>query len=94
MNTIIIHTVIIYTLSYCPYCTKAKELLNKKNVTYQEIVVDDYSAEQRLELKNKSGGKHTLPQIFIDGLHVGGCDDLHKLEEEGKLDILLSNKNT
>jgi glutaredoxin 3 len=91
MNAIILHTVIIYTLSYCPYCIKAKELLNKKNVAYQEIVVDDYSEAQRLELKNKSGGKHTLPQIFIDGMHIGGCDDLYKLEAEGKLDELLTN---
>lgn len=91
MNTIILHTIIIYTLSYCPYCIKAKELLNKKNVAYQEIVVDNYSEAQRLELKNKSGGKHTLPQIFIDDVHIGGCDDLYKLEAEGKLDKLLNN---
>lgn len=94
MNAIILHTIIIYTLSYCPYCIKAKELLNKKNVAYQEIVVDDFSKEQMLELKNKSGGKHTLPQIFIDGMHIGGCDDLYMLEAEGKLDKLLNNAKT
>jgi len=89
MHSIILHTVIIYTLSSCPYCIKAKELLDHKNISYQEISVDNYNAEQRLELKHKAGGKTTLPQIFIDGKSIGGCDDLHKLEEEGKLDKLL-----
>ncbi len=90
MNAII-HTVIIYTLTYCPYCIKAKDLFDKKNITYQEIVVDDYTEEQRKELKNKAGGKHTLPQIFIGETHIGGCDDLYTLEEKGELDKLLSN---
>ncbi|WP_342267379.1 glutaredoxin 3 [Candidatus Tisiphia endosymbiont of Empis tessellata] len=89
MHKMILYTVIIYTLTYCPYCTKAKKLLNRKNISYKEIIVDNYSDKQRLELQAKANGQRTLPQIFIDGKHIGGCDALHKLEEEGKLDELV-----
>ena len=84
-----LHTIIIYTLAHCPYCIKAKNLLLEKNVEFQEIAVENFTAEQRAELKAKTGGKSSVPQIFIDGKHIGGCDDLYKLEEEGKLDKLL-----
>lgn len=88
MKSILFYTV-IYTLTYCPYCTKAKKLLDKKNIPYQEIIVDNYNDKQRLELQAKANGQRTLPQIFINDKHIGGCDVLHKLEEEGKLDELV-----
>ncbi|WP_341756937.1 MULTISPECIES: glutaredoxin 3 [unclassified Candidatus Tisiphia] len=89
MKSILIHTVIIYTLTYCPYCTKAKKLLDQKNISYQEIIVDNYNDEQRSELQTKANGQRTLPQIFINGKHIGGCDALYELDEEGKLDELV-----
>ncbi len=89
MKSILIHTVIIYTLTYCPYCTKAKKLLNQKNISYEEIIVDNYNERQRLELQAKANGQRTLPQIFIDDKHIGGCDDLYALDKEGKLDELV-----
>ncbi|WP_058533580.1 glutaredoxin 3 [Legionella saoudiensis] len=79
--------VIIYTTGYCPYCVKAKDLLNKKNAAFTEIRVD-LQPELREEMMQKSN-RHTVPQIFINGHHVGGCDDLHALEAQGKLDQLL-----
>ncbi len=89
MKSILFYTVIIYTLTYCPYCTKVKKLLDQKNIPYQEIIVDNYSDKQRLELQAKANGQRTLPQIFINDKHIGGCDALHKLEEEDKLDELV-----
>ncbi|MCC8372062.1 MAG: glutaredoxin 3 [Rickettsia endosymbiont of Pseudomimeciton antennatum] len=82
-------TVIIYTLTHCPYCTKAKKLLNQKNISYEEIIVDNYNERQRLELQYKASGQLTLPQIFINGKHIGGCDALYALDKEGKLDELV-----
>jgi len=80
----------IYTLSYCPYCARAKALLDKKGVKYQETVVDnDAAARQEME---KRSGRHTAPQIFIGTTYVGGCDDLYALEENGKLDTLLATE--
>ena len=79
--------VIIYSTGYCPYCAKAKDLLNQKNVPFTEIHVD-IQPELRAEMIEKSG-RHTVPQIFINGQHVGGCDDLYALEAQGKLDPLL-----
>jgi glutaredoxin 3 len=80
--------VTIYTTRTCPYCVKAKQLLNEKGVTYEELRTDE-SAELAAEAMEKSGGIRTVPQIFIDGHHVGGCDELYALEKEGKLDPLL-----
>lgn len=79
--------VIMYSTGYCPYCSKARDLLNRKNVPFTEIRVDT-QPELRNEMIVKSG-RHTVPQIFINGHHVGGCDDLHTLEAQGKLDQLL-----
>lgn len=79
--------VIMYSTGYCPYCTKAKELLNKKNVTFTEIRVD-LQPELRDEMIAKSG-RRTVPQIFINGQAIGGCDDLYALEAQGKLNQLL-----
>ena len=80
--------VVIYTTNICPYCLKAKSLLNKKGITYEELRVD-INPELVAQALEKSGGVKTVPQIFIDDFHVGGCDDLYALEKEGKLDSLL-----
>lgn len=79
--------VLIYTTGYCPYCTRAKALLEQKKVAFQEIRID-LQPQLRDEMISKSG-RHTVPQIFIDGQPIGGCDDLHALEEQGKLNQLL-----
>lgn len=79
--------VIIYSKVVCPYCVKAKFLLKRKNVQYDEIIVD--SQEKMEEMLEKSGGRKTVPQIFIGDRHVGGCDDLYELEENGGLDEIL-----
>ena len=78
----------IYTTTYCGYCARAKELLKSKGVAYEEIDVtgDDESRERLVEM---SGGRRTVPQIFIGELHVGGYRDLARLTSEGKLDALL-----
>ena len=78
-----------YTTPICPYCVRAKSLLGKKGVTYDEVdVMMDQTA--RDEMLAKSGGARTVPQIFIGDTHVGGCDDLYALDRDGKLDPLLS----
>ncbi len=79
--------VIMYSKTVCPYCVKAKFLLKRKNVDFKEIMVDSDSVRE--EMIKKSGGRMTVPQIFIGGKHVGGCDDLYALEDAGKLDELL-----
>jgi glutaredoxin 3 len=82
-------SVTIYTTQMCPYCVRAKALLAKKGVAYDEIdVMMDMKA--RAEMMNKSHGARTVPQIFIGDIHVGGCDELYALERDGKLDPLLS----
>lgn len=80
--------VIVYSTEYCPYCVKAKQLLESKGVKYQEIKVDE-NPEQRAVMIERGNGSRTVPQIFIDDKHVGGCDDLYELEGKGKLDELL-----
>lgn len=82
--------VTIYTRPNCPYCTAAKKLLDSKGVTYEEI---DASGERRPEMVNRANGRNTFPQIFIGEKHVGGSDDIHALDADGKLDPLLSGKN-
>lgn len=79
--------VIIYTKAYCPYCTRAKELLNEKQQIFTEIKID-LQPEFREEMMLKSG-RRTVPQIFINGQSIGGCDDLYALEHQGKLNQLL-----
>jgi glutaredoxin 3 len=79
----------IYTTRYCPYCHAAKALLNRKGVPFTEIDLSgDYA--RRNAMIERANGRTTVPQIFIGGVHVGGCDDLHELEEAGKLDRLLA----
>jgi len=80
--------VIIYTTGWCPYCQRARKLLEKKGVSFTEIDVES-APEKRAEMQARSG-RRTVPQIFIGDSHVGGCDDLHDLEDEGKLDALLA----
>ncbi|PZO80807.1 MAG: glutaredoxin 3 [Micavibrio aeruginosavorus] len=79
----------IYTTKVCPYCVKAKRLLDAKDVDYVErdVTGDDAAREALLV---RSGGQRTVPQIFINGQHIGGCDNLYALEEQGKLDGLLA----
>lgn len=81
--------VTVYSGPFCPYCTKAKALLDKKGVAYVEynVKADDQKLQEMLE---RSGGRKTIPQIFIDNRHIGGCDDLYALEQTGKLDQLLA----
>lgn len=79
--------VIIYSTESCPYCIRAKALLNKKNVAFTDIRVDLHP-ELREEMIAKSG-RRTVPQIFINGQAIGGCDDLYALEAQGTLNQLL-----
>jgi len=79
----------IYTTSWCPYCQAAKALLDRKSVPYSEIDVERV-AGARKEMVQAAGGRTSVPQIFIGGRHVGGCDDLHALDDDGKLDTLLA----
>lgn len=77
----------IYTKATCPYCHRAKALLNSKGASFEEIAIDG-DADTREKMIARSG-RSTVPQIFIDGQHVGGCDDLHALDARGGLDPLL-----
>lgn len=79
----------IYTKMTCPYCYRAKDLLARKGVEAEEIAVDMGGAKKQ-EMISRAGGRMTVPQIFIDGKHIGGCDDLFELEDAGKLDELLA----
>lgn len=80
--------VVIYSSAWCPYCIRAKQLLTRKGVAFDEISVDGQS-ELRAEMVHKAG-RTTVPQIWIGATHVGGCDDLYALERAGKLDGLLA----
>ena len=80
-------SITIYTTPICPYCYRAKALLDEKGVAYTEIDVMMNPAK-RQEMMARSG-RRTVPQIFIDDYHVGGCDDLYRLDREGRLDPLL-----
>ncbi len=78
----------IYSSLFCPFCYRAKRLLSKKGVSFDEINVDAKPGK-REEMIDRAGGQHTVPQIFIDGNHVGGCDDLVALDQSGRLDDML-----
>ncbi len=75
--------IIIYSKTNCPYCVRAKSLLQREGFTFKEIMITD--DKTREEMIAKSGGRMTVPQIFIDGKHIGGCDDLHALDASGGL---------
>ena len=79
----------VYTTSYCPYCVRAKSLLSRKGVAFEEIDVTDDEA-LRTKMIEMSGGRRTVPEIFINGKIIGGYDDLKALEDAGKLDGLLA----
>ena len=81
----------IYTTRYCPYCHAAKALLTQKGVAFREIDVSSQQ-ERRAEMIERAKGRSTVPQIFIGDIHVGGCDELHALDDEGKLDALLAGR--
>ncbi|WP_412057605.1 glutaredoxin 3 [Bartonella sp. DGB2] len=81
-----IMSITIYTRPGCPYCIKARDLLDKKKAVYEDI---DASTDLRAQMVKRANGRNTFPQIFIGDLHVGGCDDLYALDAEGKLDPLL-----
>jgi glutaredoxin 3 len=75
----------IYSTMFCPYCARAKSLLERKGVKYENFdIIEDGS--KREEMQRRAGGRTSVPQIFIDGEHIGGCDDLYALDRAGKLD--------
>lgn len=78
----------IYTKSWCPYCSAAKELLAQKGAAFTEIDIEK-KPEARAEMIQKANGRTTVPQIFIGEKHVGGCDDLYALDDRGGLEALL-----
>jgi len=82
--------IIIYTSNACGYCNMAKQLLESKNAKYSEVRID-LDENQRAAMMERSG-RRTVPQIFIDDLHIGGFDELKELENAGKLDSLLNNE--
>ena len=82
-------SVTIFTRSTCPYCDMAKDLLDRKGVSFEEIDIGREPA-RRAAMISRAGGRTTVPQIFIDGRHVGGCDDLYALDRSGGLDPLLA----
>lgn len=79
----------IYTSPLCGFCHAAKRLLTKKGVTFTEVDVLRHPA-RKSEMMDRAHGRHTVPQIFIGGTHVGGCDELYELERAGKLDPMLA----
>lgn len=79
----------IYTWRTCPFCIRAKSLLKKKGVAFTEYAIDgDNEAREKMAIR--ANGSRSLPQIFINDQHIGGCDQLHELEYEGKLEPLLA----
>jgi len=81
----------IYTKGYCPFCIRAKALLDQKSVSYQEIKIDE-QPELRSVMIERSQGGYTVPQIFINNTSIGGCDELYALEVQGTLNALLEVK--
>ncbi|NEP16920.1 MAG: glutaredoxin 3 [Leptolyngbya sp. SIO4C1] len=78
----------IYTWSRCPFCIRAKALLDRKGIDYTEYCIDGDEAA-REQMAGRSHGRRSLPQIFIDDRHIGGCDDLHALDRQKQLDAML-----
>jgi glutaredoxin 3 len=81
----------IYTKLFCGFCGAAKRLLDAKGIDYEEIDIT-MGGPRRAEMIQRANGRLTVPQIFIDGAHVGGCDDLHDLEKGGRLDPMLAGE--
>jgi glutaredoxin 3 len=78
----------MYSTMFCPYCARARSLLQKKGAAFTDIDVDA-ETEKREEMMRRAGGRYTVPQIFVDGVHVGGSDELQALDRAGKLDAML-----
>ena len=83
------YRILIYTSNNCAFCNSAKELLINKKLKFEEINISE-NVGLKEEMVKKTNGLMTVPQIFINGEHIGGCDDLYALEQEGKLDLKLS----
>ncbi|MCM0593155.1 MAG: glutaredoxin 3 [Gloeotrichia echinulata IR180] len=81
----------IYTWRTCPFCIRAKGLLNNKGVEFIEYSIDG-DDEARAKMAQRANGRRSVPQIFINDKHIGGCDDIHDLETKGELDELLASK--
>jgi len=81
--------ILMYTTAVCPYCVRAEQLLRRKGVAEIEKVRIDLDPGRRDEMMQKTG-RRTVPQIYIGETHVGGCDDLHELDRQGRLDALLA----
>jgi glutaredoxin 3 len=81
----------LYTTMWCPYCSRARALLDRKGVTYTDIDIIEHP-ERRAEMLRRAGGRTSVPQIFIDGEHIGGSDELAALDRAGKLDAKLGGK--
>lgn len=79
--------IVMYSTGWCPYCDRARALLARKGLTFREIKVDENPAEREAMLA-RSGGRRTVPQIFIGERHVGGFDDLYAIDKSGELDTL------
>jgi len=80
----------LYTKGTCPYCARARKLLDDKGVSYEEYEIS-MDTQKRAEMMQRANGRSTVPQIFIDGRHIGGSDDLAQLEREGQLDSMLAS---
>lgn len=80
----------IYTWRTCPFCIRAKQLLNSKGVDFTEYSIDGDEAARK-KMAQRANGRRSVPQIFINDLHVGGCDDLYELDWQGKLDPMLAS---
>ena len=78
----------IYTTPFCPYCARAKRLLDQKGVAFVEIDLWQFP-ERRAEMVERAGGRCTVPQLFVDGRSIGGSDELAELERSGELDVML-----
>ncbi|MCF2148024.1 glutaredoxin 3 [Desmonostoc muscorum LEGE 12446] len=83
----------IYTWRTCPFCIRAKSLLKSKGVEFIEYSIDGDEAA-RNKMAQRANGRRSLPQIFINDEHIGGCDDIHTLDNQGKLDELLASSNS
>ena len=85
--------IVMYATGWCPYCARARRLLGSKGVAFEEIDVEA-RPDAREEMVRRSGGRRTVPQIFIGDTHVGGSDDLHALDASGGLDRLLADRDS
>ena len=83
--------VYMYTTVYCPFCVRARHILNNKNIEFTDIAVDDANGELRREMEVKSG-RRTVPQIWMNGEHIGGCNELMQMEFSGELDTMLTSE--